>query len=157
MTGKVDENAVVGLGDRREPIFQLMTNVRQSRLGIGQNMNVFSGKVSALLADQGRVHGFGITVGILKLCRCGQVLIVGNTNDQGIAAWHDCRGRSLYLPSGPHGLQIASTVVCGLRRRRRLAGLRRLCPHSKADAYENEKQRCPAEQGQRSNMRHFMQ
>jgi hypothetical protein len=67
VTGEVDKDAVVVLGDGGEPGFEFMADVGEGSAVADEFVDVFGAEVAALGADEDGVDGLGVAFGVLEL------------------------------------------------------------------------------------------
>ena len=106
VAGEVDEDAVVVFGDAGEPDFELVAEVGEGGFFVGQQVDVFGGEVAAFGADEGGVDGLGVAVGEVELVFFGEVAVVRDADDYGVAD-----GDLLGLGSGLQFLEFEVSLL----------------------------------------------
>ena len=92
VAGEVDQHTVILFGGRGQPLFQLAADIGERGLGADERVDVLRAEVAPLGTDQDRVDVFRVALGVLQLLALGQIPILRNADDQGVAARDHDRG-----------------------------------------------------------------
>ena len=106
VAGEVDEDAVVFFGDAGKPGIDLAAEVGEGGFFVGQQVHVFDAEVAAFGADQGGEDGLGVAVGEVELVFFGEVAVVRDADDYGVAD-----GDLLGLGSGLQFLEFEVSLL----------------------------------------------